>query len=530
MKPVFYSLLIAAVLALMLGCTSDQRFVSKTIDESQDLSTAVEITPDTGDRGTTVPDSDTSTDPQGQDPTPEDPPKDGQPIDTPYVPPPPTPDPTIDTSKTDPNRGIVADCALTPTDDLCLFYDGALVVDCSVNPRHPLCMTHEANLSNECQASADDPDADITNQMCQGRSGQVMFEACASCIEEHGGDSLQCAPCMNRKFGVLVTEKDQQISRGEGGKVDILWVLDNSPSMVDEQTAIAQNFGKFIERLNELAIDFHVAITLTDPSAATKGKFVSEVFTFQTPDLVNRFKAAVEYIHGPLLCAGDQVGIDCYNEQGLETARTALQMAVNGQAPNAGFYRSDAKLAVIFVSDSDDMFEVDPHRTFEAMGERTAQINFFTSLKPSLDQITLSAFVADGSEGCEKTCWAASEDKPGIFQCTLNTGLHDNIESVGERYIAAARLTGGLVASICDPDFDQILESLGANAAGLKVRFKIGAGSDPYSIVVWVDGTIVPRSRSNGWTFDTATDEVVFHGSWIPRPAAEVKTTYYKAQ
>ena len=46
-------------------------------------------------------------------------------------------------------------------------------------------------------------------------------------------------------------------------KMDILWVIDNSGSMCQEQEVLRKNFDKFIEALNETSLDFHIGVTTT---------------------------------------------------------------------------------------------------------------------------------------------------------------------------------------------------------------------------------------------------------------------------
>lgn len=50
-------------------------------------------------------------------------------------------------------------------------------------------------------------------------------------------------------------------------KLDMLWVVDNSGSMCQEQTALRNNFELFIEKLNETNLDFHIGVTTTDMNA-----------------------------------------------------------------------------------------------------------------------------------------------------------------------------------------------------------------------------------------------------------------------
>lgn len=51
----------------------------------------------------------------------------------------------------------------------------------------------------------------------------------------------------------------------EYGNVDILWVVDNSGSMADEQASLATNFNSFIDRFLDQNINFKMGIITTDP-------------------------------------------------------------------------------------------------------------------------------------------------------------------------------------------------------------------------------------------------------------------------
>ena len=46
-------------------------------------------------------------------------------------------------------------------------------------------------------------------------------------------------------------------------KLDLLWVIDNSGSMCQEQAALRQNFDRVVDELDETGIDFHLGVTTT---------------------------------------------------------------------------------------------------------------------------------------------------------------------------------------------------------------------------------------------------------------------------
>ena len=49
----------------------------------------------------------------------------------------------------------------------------------------------------------------------------------------------------------------------QGGPVDLLWVLDNSGSMCEEQASLRKNFKRFVDTLRQKPIDFNMAVTTT---------------------------------------------------------------------------------------------------------------------------------------------------------------------------------------------------------------------------------------------------------------------------
>src|SRR5690606_10831447 len=65
------------------------------------------------------------------------------------------------------------------------------------------------------------------------------------------------------------TELFQQTA-SETKKLDIVWVIDDSGSMGDEQASLGWNFSSFIDEFIQKDVDFKMAITTTDVSSSTK--------------------------------------------------------------------------------------------------------------------------------------------------------------------------------------------------------------------------------------------------------------------
>ena len=128
-------------------------------------------------------------------------------------------------------------------------------------------------------------------------------------------------------------------------EVDILWVIDDSGSMAEEQLLVADGFEAFISTLAETNIDFHVGVVSTDMDLSNPNRGVligtPGVLTADTPNYVNKFASRV------------QVGVEGSDkEKGLSASIAALSEPLISGA-NEGFLRPDAHLSVIYVSDEE---------------------------------------------------------------------------------------------------------------------------------------------------------------------------------
>ena len=52
--------------------------------------------------------------------------------------------------------------------------------------------------------------------------------------------------------------------RADPGKLDLLWVVDDSGSMCQEQKILRDNFDRFIDEIDASGVDFHIGVTTTD--------------------------------------------------------------------------------------------------------------------------------------------------------------------------------------------------------------------------------------------------------------------------
>ena len=293
--------------------------------------------------------------------------------------------------------------------------------------------------------------------------------------------------------------------------VDILWVIDNSISMIQEQAEIAEQFGNFIGMMDSSgsAIDFHAGIVTTDmdDDNPKRGMMVASAtdpapfITRDTANYVQEFQSRV------------MVGTDGSDmEKGLEAAWVALTEPFISDANN-GFLRDEAILSVIFVSDENDCSDQgalpadSDGLTCYDMMDRLVPIKDFVqdyrTLKDDASLVVASAIVGpDVVDGCDNT-WP------------------------GTRYRAVAGAMGGIVASICEQDFSGIMSELGISAAGIRTSFGLTYPAVLESIDVWVDDTQVLNDSDNGWTYDSSTYYLTFAEAAIP-PRGSVITVSYE--
>ncbi|MBT3220171.1 MAG: VWA domain-containing protein [Proteobacteria bacterium] len=292
--------------------------------------------------------------------------------------------------------------------------------------------------------------------------------------------------------------------QADNNEVDLLWVVDNSNSMKEEQVSLADGFSTFIQEMEETGTDFHLGVITTsfDTGDLNRGKLLGDppVIT-QNDDYVAAFKSRVQVGGG-----GSQ------KEKGLEAATYAVSPVMT-TGPNSGFLRPDAQLLILVVSDEDDcsdggVLDNDPPEACYTKEDELIPVTEFVvelrELKASADLVMLSAIVGPletEAAGCNDT-WP------------------------GHRYMEVAKYTGGQTANICETEWGNMLWELGLNASGVASSFKTSRAAQPDSIEVYVDDVEIEESASNGWTYDSDTWYLHFHQTAIPPRGSEIKCTY----
>jgi Cys-rich repeat protein len=321
--------------------------------------------------------------------------------------------------------------------------------------------------------------------------------------DQSGGTPLR-VPLSGR--GVFGDQVEDHYVLPDQVRVDVLWVIDNSGSMGEEQAALAENFGWFIGFAVELGVDFHIGVVATevneveyevgDPSRTVwPGVLVHApeqpaVITPQTVDPEGAFADNV------------QLGTCCSDEQeaGLQAAWMALSPPrVNDPEANAGFLRQASKLYLIFVSDEEDQSD----------GPVDFYVDTFRSLRPNPELLVLSAICGDAPDGCEGS---------------MGTGWP------GLRYIDAVEQTDGLFQSICQEDWSELMVAIGEHAFAPVRRYPLSRPAAQDTIAVSLDGRMVPEASApyapDGWTYEPGPNAVWFGDQVLPGTGSQIDISY----
>ena len=260
---------------------------------------------------------------------------------------------------------------------------------------------------------------------------------------------------------------------------DILWVVDNSCSMGDEQGYLSDDFGYFYSIINSAGVDYHIATATTD-NASFQGS--QKVIYPTTPNGASVFSSN---------CTVGTSGSG--TERGLMFGWDALGMAMAQTSPNQNFWRDDAGLRAVFVSDEPDQ-----------SGTWSTYLSYYQGSKVNPSHVILSAIV--GTDGVN------------AVSCSGAGGS----ASAGTGYVDVANSTGGVLGRICDSDWSAVLTSLGWLSMNLADTFTLTYQAIPNTIEVYINGVQV----ITGWSYDANLNAVVFLPNYVPDDGDVVNISY----
>lgn len=268
---------------------------------------------------------------------------------------------------------------------------------------------------------------------------------------------------------------DRYTQGGDQVQADVVFVVDNSASMAEEQAQLQAAFAGFTDVLLDTHADFQLVVTTTD--ASSDEPFVGPPLTDDTPNLEEALLAQLS------------VGTDGpRTEEGFTRALQAV-------SAGSGFsLRPEARLVVVVFSDEDDASPGAVEAWVTALERETGS-----------GELYLHAIVGDLPAGCASGQSAASP---------------------APRYLEATARTEGLSASICASDYGPLLREVGFAVSGWNDTFPLSNLPEPDTLEVFVDGVAMPERETDGWQYSLGDNAVVFEGWAIPRPGMQVEIDY----
>lgn len=317
--------------------------------------------------------------------------------------------------------------------------------------------------------------SNVANVQCglQGQSGScpvtftttyTTLSAGSYIFRVDAVDSLGNATTNSIQWTVTynIRQVRQSFTVTQNNKADILIVIDNSGSMNAEQKNMASRFATFIDQLKNL--DWRIAIVTTDVSSKAykkDGQFlIFDKTAFNTVAADGTVVTAPDFYYidstMDVIKAKDSFGKTIQrpanegsgDEQGIAASLRAVQrsqdpLTVPESQPNRDFFRNDAVLSVLVVTDAN---ETNPRGT---QPQNTPQnwISTVQTIWPSKPFVYNSIIVKSGDSAC--------------------LAVNGN-EAYGTSYEALSGLTGGIIGTVCASDYGSQLSKMGQAVVNLR--------------------------------------------------------------
>jgi hypothetical protein len=267
------------------------------------------------------------------------------------------------------------------------------------------------------------------------------------------------------------------IQKAEASKLDILWVVDNSGSMANEQADLINNFDIFIQDFITSNSDFKMAITTTDPRDAYKGLMVPGCVEKLNSQAAQTNQAQFMLDFKELVNVGTK---GSGNEQGLIAVNSFHQ-----RYPT--YFRPDAYLAIVYISDEQD----------SSPGSPDDYLAFLLGLKSSPGLVKAYSIV----------------DK-----FLKNTG--SGVTTGFDRYGFISSSTNGVIADITS-NFAGTLATMSSDLILLLDSIPLAGNPKMGTLKVYVNDIAV-----TGFTYDNLTRSIRFSQGSVPVAGAMIKVVY----
>lgn len=315
----------------------------------------------------------------------------------------------------------------------------------------------------------------------------VLPVIASGCIEYEPISSLPPQGVPNPAALEVLTQTDKLV-QVQVPEVDILWTVDNSCSMFEEQAGIAENGPVFMDFFLGSGLDYHIGVVSTDMDDNSHSGKLRQAGGVRWVDEATPNPSQV---FGTMIQMGTG---GSSTERGRDASYGALE--IQGDQYNAGFEREDAGLHVVVLSDESD---------YSSLTNLSEFISFLQTRKWQPDMTTFSSIVM------------YPPPEPGCVGAA----------TPGDAYLAVTRQVGGIEWNICDRDWAQVLEQLGIQASGLRREYFLSQLPIESTLEVWVveNNVTYTFEKDIDWTYQSTRNSITFV-EYVPSALSEVYVEY----
>jgi len=305
-----------------------------------------------------------------------------------------------------------------------------------------------------------------------------------------------CSPEATKQYVKPVLEKTQ-VTQDPNAQyfdptVDILFVVDNSGSMLSHQQTLADNIALFTDKFTKNAVlKFNIGVVTTDMEC-WNGRICNGQLA-GTTKVVSNSTPYLETVLATNFILGTNGSA---SEESFSPVIAALSPA-NLAGPNAGFYRPTAALVVIFITDAEDQSNLSPQIFYDQL--------LVLKNKDAKKVLAYGAIVPTSDQDCDRDDSWTTPKKIENFLGLVSNGKK-----------------GQNIFSLCDPQYGKKLADMAKDivdeVGGVFYLNRIPVAS---SIRVTYGSADLPKDANKGWSFDTDRNAIVLGNDvdWSSQPS-----------
>ncbi|MBS1152486.1 MAG: hypothetical protein H6Q89_4184, partial [Myxococcaceae bacterium] len=334
-------------------------------------------------------------------------------------------------------------------------------------------------------------------------TGQNIFQL----DDTAGGSALA-------QFGDYTSTTCEVFLSDINAKVDFLWVVDDSCSMADSQQAVSRTGALVGQRLTTAGLDWRAAGVATGYNDNQCSNGCTRAFT-SDPALMTRWFTTGD----ALLWGTSGSGF----EQSLGSARKTIQsdLLPRNAAGTGNKIRDGAQLHLLLVGDVDDQTSGVTGPTFLSF------FNNFDGANSAVSKAVVHGIVCPANTRCstqESMNPAVTKDS-AVISGTGGIGADIRTFNVPNPSAAQQAQQTAVIDSILSAVINGTGHQLLKPPISSTIKIAIEAGGTKGTCNV----NDIPRDRSNGFDFDSASRRVVFFGSCIPIAAGKKVAVSYRS-